>query len=395
MRVVLALDKFKGTLTSQQANECLAEGIRQRNPKIEVALRPMADGGDGTAAILSTYMGLEAMRVEVPDLYGKPTEAHIYWQNSRRVAIIESAEILGASHAVAHRSDTLQASTTGLGLLIRKAFDLRPSEIWIGVGGTLTVDGGWGLAQVFGLKAQDQNNKDLQGSLVNAALINVITRQPLPEYMLKTKIVALCDVQAPAIGAGSSTPDGVTLADFLPQKGLAAKEVPEVIQAIRTFWTHLQKTNPFIPNLESPFTGAGGGLCLGLAAIFPNFSMELGASRIARVAALAQCTQGAEWVICGEGCLDRQTLSGKAPMIVSQIARDHGARVVGVFGRISGDANSLLKELGISQHFTITGQQLTYASSELARLSKSRFHDIGFEIAHLVEAAAKKTARAH
>lgn len=387
MRVVLALDKFKGTLTSQQANECLAEGIRQRNPKIEVALRPMADGGDGTAATLSTYMGLEAMRVEVPDLYGKPTEAHVYWQNSRRVAIIETAELLGTNRAVAHKSDTLKATTTGLGQLIKKAFDLRPAEIWIGVGGTMTVDGGWGLAQVFGLRAQDMDGNDLPPSLANAGKINVISRNPIPEFMMKTKIVALCDVLAPIVGPGTR------MADFLPQKGISAAQLPEVEQAMKQFWGHLQKSNPFVPNLESPFTGAGGGLCLGLAAIFPNFSMELGASRIARVAALAQCFQGADLAVCGEGCLDSQTLSGKAPQVVAQVAKEHGVRIAGVFGRISGEQNKLLGELGISHSFVITGHQLMHASSELTRLSKSRFHEIGIEIAHLVEASAKKNSK--
>lgn len=387
MRVVLALDKFKGTLTSQQANECLAEGIRQRNPKIEVAIRPMADGGDGTAAILAHYMGLEAMRVEVPDLYGKPTEAHIYWQNSRRVAIIETAELLGSARAVAHRSDTLKASTIGIGQLIKKAFDLRPIEIWIAVGGTMTVDGGWGLAQVFGLRAQDLEGNDLPPSLANASKINVITRGTLPEFMLKTKITALCDVRAPAVG------EGVTLADFLPQKGVHADQIPQIQEALKVFWGHLQKSNPFVPNLESPFTGAGGGLCLGLSAIFPNFSMELGASRIARVAALGQCFQGADLAICGEGCLDDQTLAGKAPQIVSQVAREHGVRVAGVFGRISGQQNQLLKDLGVNDSFVITGHQLMHASTELTRLSKQRFHEIGIEIAHLVEALTKKHAR--
>lgn len=387
MRVVLALDKFKGTLTSQQANECLADGIRQRNPKIEVALRPMADGGDGTAAVLSTYMGLEAMRVEVPDLYGKLTEAHIYWQNSRRVAIIETAELLGSNRAVAHKSDTLEASTVGIGLLIKKAFDLRPTEIWIAVGGTMTVDGGWGLAQVFGLKAQDDEGQDVPPSLANVSKISVITRNPLPDFMMKTKIVALCDVHAPVIGKG------VTLADFLPQKGVSADQIPSIEQSLKIFWSHLQKSNPFIPNLESPFTGSGGGLCLGLAAIFPNFSMELGASRIARVAALAQCFQGADLAVCGEGCLDKQTLSGKAPQIVSQIAKEHGLRVAGVFGRISGEQNSLLKELGVNDSFVITSQQLMHASTELTRLSKNRFHEIGIEIAHLVEAIGKKSSK--
>lgn len=384
MRVVLALDKFKGTLTSQQANECLAEGIRQRNPKIEVAIRPMADGGDGTAAILSSYMGLEAMRVEVPDLYGKLTEAHVYWQNSRRVAIIETAELLGSSRSIAHKSDTLKATTVGVGQLIKKAFDLRPAEIWIGVGGTMTVDGGWGLAQVFGLRAKDTEGNDVAPSLANAGKIAVIDRSALPEFMMKTKIVALCDVHAPIVG------NGVKLAHFLPQKGIAADQIANVEQAMKTYWSQLQRSNPFVPSLESPFTGSGGGLCLGLASVFPNFSMELGAARIARVAALAQCFNGADLAVCGEGCLDEQTLSGKAPQVVAQVAKEHGVRVAGVFGRIANDQNKLINALGLSDSFVITSQQLMHASTELTRLSRNRFHEIGIEIAHLLESATKK-----
>jgi glycerate kinase len=387
MRVVLALDKFKGTLTSQQANECLAEGIRQRNPKIEVALRPMADGGDGTAAILASYLDLEPMRIEVPDLFGKPTEAHIYWNNSRRVAVIETAEVLGASRTIAHKSDALKATTVGLGLLIKKAFDLRPQEIWIAVGGTMTADAGWGLAQVFGLKAQDAGGADLPPTLAHAQSISVLTRAALPEFMLKTKIVALCDVKAPAIGGS------ISISDFLPQKGFAAEQIPVVQGALKEFWSHLHKCNPFVASLESPFTGAGGGLCLGLGAIFPNFSVELGAARIARVAALAQSFQGADLAVCGEGCLDKQTLAGKAPSIVAQIAREHGVRLAGVFGRISGDQKQLLTDLGVKDSFVITETQLMHSGAELTRLSKTRFHEIGIEIAHLVESIAKKHGR--
>ncbi|NBO37270.1 glycerate kinase [bacterium] len=384
MRVVLALDKFKGTLTSQQANECLADGIRQRNPKIEVALRPMADGGDGSAAILASYMGLEVLRVEVTDLFGKVTEGHVYWQNSRRIAVIETAELLGTSRSVAHKSDALRATTAGLGQLLKKAFDLRPKEIWIAVGGTMTVDAGWGLAQVFGLKAQDSDGNDVSPTLLRARDISVITRSAIPDYMVKTKVIALCDVNASALGAG------VRLADFLPQKGISSQEIPDIEQNLKTFWSHLHKSNPFIPALESPYTGAGGALCLGLAAIFPNFLMELGAARIARVAALAQSFQGADLAVCGEGCLDSQTLAGKASAIVSQIAQEHGVRVAGVFGRIAGDQNKLLNALGIKDSFSITSTQLMHSSTELAKLSKSRFHEIGIEIAHIVEAAAKK-----
>lgn len=384
MRVVLALDKFKGTLTSQQANESLAEGIRQRNPKIEVSLRPMADGGDGSALILASYLGLEAMRVEVPDLFGQPAEAHIYWHNSRRVALIESAELLGSQRAVAHKSDTIRGTSVGLGLLLKKAFDLRPHEVWLAVGGTMTADGGWGLAQAFGLKALDVDGNDIAPTLADSNRISVITKTELPDYMLKTKIVALCDVNAPAFGTATS------MADFLPQKGFESSEIPLIENSLKSFWGHLQKCNPFTPALEAPFTGAGGGLCLGLAAVFPNFSMELGAARIAKVAALAQCFQGADLAVCGEGCLDKQTLAGKAPSIVAAIAKEHKITTAGVFGRIAGDSDELTKKLGLSHSFIITENRIMHSTSELARLSKARFHEIGVEIAHIVEASSKR-----
>ncbi|MEY4065512.1 MAG: hypothetical protein RIR26_1720, partial [Pseudomonadota bacterium] len=223
----------------------------------------------------------------------------------------------------------------------------------------------------------------------NAKRINVVTRSSLPEYMLKTKIVALCDVNAAAFGSVPS------LADFLPQKGVTSEQIPEIQQAIKIFWSHLQKNNPFIPSLESPFMGAGGGLCLGLATIFPNFSMELGASRIARMAALAQSFHGADLAVCGEGCLDSQTTAGKAPAIVSKIAQEQGVRIAGVFGKISGDTNTLLSSLGIKDSFVITSTQLMHSGAELTKLSKNRFHEIGIEIAHLVEASSKKNGKSH
>ena len=150
MRVVLALDKFKGTFTALQVNELIAEGIRARNPKIEIIMRPMADGGDGTAALLAEAMGLEAMRVEVPDLLGRIIDTQIYWQSTRRVVIIDAAEILGISRAVGQQNVVQNATSLGLARLVQHALKLCPREIWIGIGGTFTADAGWGFAHAFG-----------------------------------------------------------------------------------------------------------------------------------------------------------------------------------------------------------------------------------------------------
>ena len=220
MRIVLAFDKFKGTFTARQVCELVAEGIRNRNPKIEIIQRPMADGGEGSASLIAASLGMESLRVEVSDLLGKPTEANVYWQNARRLAVLESAEILGNAKSLATQEILLESNTWGLGRLLQKAFALRPQEVWLCIGGTLTADAGWGIASAFGLAAYDENGKRLRPCIENMDKIKSFQNEDLPEYMKKCRIVALCDVNAPAKGSG------VTLSSFLKQKGAKNSIIP-------------------------------------------------------------------------------------------------------------------------------------------------------------------------
>lgn len=380
MRVVLALDKFKGTFSARQACEQLADGIRHRNPKIELILRPMADGGEGSAAILQATMGLEARRVEVPDLLNRPTEAHVYWQPSRRLVVLESASVLGSTPSLAREEALHISNTKGLGRLLQKALELRPLEIWLGIGGTLTADAGWGLASLFGLIATDAEGASLEPCLANMDKIAHLALSEPSELLKKTKVIALCDVNAPAVGGH------VSLSSFLAQKGAQPSSIAEIEKKITTFWGRLRTVAPQLPKLEDAFMGAGGGLCLGLAAVIPNLQIELGSRRIAQAIALGPSLQRADLVVCGEGCLDEQTLYGKAASTVSQIASEHQTRLMGVFGRISGDGAQLCQSLGLSDALCLTtAAQSTLSLPELARVGRSRFHDIGIEIAHRLE----------
>lgn len=388
MRVVLALDKFKGTFSARQACELLSEGIRHRNPKIEVILRPMADGGDGTASVLAPALGFEAMTVPVPELHGKMIHAHVQWQNARRIALVESAEVLGQQgqgRAAAKPESLAGTHSGGLGRLLMRAFDLRPQEIWIGVGGTLTADGGWGLAHTLGLRAVDAEGRVVEPALANVDRIErFVPPEGGPEFFRKTRIVALCDVNAPVRGAG------VSLASFLPQKGADAPLSEAIVRQVTTLWTHFRNVNPALSSLEDAFTGAGGGLVLGLQALFPHLRVELGARKIAQATALGPSLQAADFAVCGEGCLDETTFYGKASHVVSQLAHEHHARVIGVFGRIeSGDhgSGSLRQRLGADTVHTLFPGGEHHPLPEMVKLSKARFHDLGARIAHEAERA--------
>lgn len=376
MRIVLTFDKFKGTFTARQVCEIISHGIRDRNPKIEVIQRPMADGGEGSAAILAPSLGLEALRVEVCDLLGRSCEAFVYWQNNRRLAVIESAEVLGVSKALASEENLFHASSLGFGKLLRKSFDLRPQEIWMCLGGTLTADAGWGIASEFGLLAFDKNKNKLTPHLENMDAIHSFEWEEQPDYVKKCKMALLCDVNAQAFGSE------ISLASFLKQKGASKESIPLIQRKIKSFWSVLKNKFPHIPNLEDPFTGAGGGMSLALSAVFPNLQLEMGSKVIAKAVALTSSFSDADAIVCGEGCLDELSLSGKTVSTVSELVPPGKHKLIGVFGTVNGNEKEFQKKLGLDKIIKIfEHDDLPQTATEIAKISRQRLYSIGQEIA--------------
>ncbi|APJ02986.1 glycerate kinase [Silvanigrella aquatica] len=376
MRIVLAFDKFKGTFSARQVCELVAEGIRNRNPKIEIIQRPMADGGEGSAALLAASLGMESLRVEVSDLLGRTTEANVYWQNARRLAVLESAEILGNAKSLATEEGLLNSNTWGFGRLLQKAFPLRPQEVWLCIGGTLTADAGWGFASAFGLSAYDDLGNRLKPCIENMHKIKTFQQEDLPEYMKKCRITALCDVNAPAKGAG------VSLASFLKQKGASDNNIPYVEKQIFHFWNSLKNYCPTIPRLEDAFTGAGGGICISLSAVFPNLKIEMGSKKIAKAIALAPSFSGSDLIVCGEGSLDDLTLYGKVVSTVSDLAIQNHHKLIGIFGKVTKNKQELKSKLGLSEIITLIEEGHTgLTANELMKNSKIKLYHIGQDLA--------------
>lgn len=384
MRIVLALDKFKGTFTAQEACEQIAEGIHKRSPNAEVILRPMADGGEGSAVLLAAALGMEKMPINIPDLTGANAKTHIYWQNSRRIALIESSSVLGIERAHPSEHLLLNSSSFALGNLLKKSIDLRPAEIWIGVGGTLVADAGWGIATALGLKSFDNSGEILSPCPTNMSSIAGIDVEHARTEFGNTRIVALCDVNAPAISIGS-----VSLLSFLEQKGAKSETIPIIEKGIRHFAAILKGQNKQTLTLEDAFTGAGGGLCIGLSALYPELKIELGAKRIARATALSTVISGSDLVVCGEGCFDETTFYGKAPIVVSELAQNFSIPMCGVFGSAKGNIAEFRKRLNL-QECHLLFEKKPFTASELIRQSRLRLHEIGVTIAHRLETSLAK-----
>ena len=379
MRVVLAMDKFKGTLSAQQACAYLAEGIRNRNPKIEVILRPMADGGDGTAEVLSASLGMEALRFSAPDLIGKSTESSIHWHNTRRIALVESAELVGVGRCMGKPVNIQKTNTVGIGRALLKCLELRPQEIWLGVGGTMTAEAGWGIAHILGLRAFDSKGNILDPVLSNVEKVSRVELQETNPLLKKIKITALCDVNCPARGAG------ISLSSFLPQKGADENLVPQIEKWIFTLWSLFKSVQPNLLNLEDAFTGSGGGMVLGLQTLFPELKLDLGARAVARSNALGPALQASDLVVCGEGGLDGSTLYGKACSVVGELGRDHSVPVFGVFGKVDKHAAEFSRLMNLQKTFVLFEDAESLTLSELVKKSRNRLHEIGAQIAHEIE----------
>lgn len=307
LRVVCALDSFKGSLTSREACEAVRTGALRADPDASVAVAPIADGGEGTVDALAVRGTL----VEVPgiDLLGQPMPAPIAVLGD--TAVIESASVAGIGRLPAIAPDVARrVSTAGLGLLARDALTLPGvTRVLVGLGGTGSTDGGIGFLLGLGARAWDASGEPIpaDGSRGNP-LLRRPARVELPT--IPADIVGLADVTSPLLG-----PTGAARM-FGPQKGADATLVDELESAMEAWAVALADAGADVAGL--PGAGAAGGL--GAAVLALGGTLEPGLARIAAEVGLAQTLADADLVFTGEGRIDAQTAMGKAPAEVARLA---------------------------------------------------------------------------
>lgn len=340
MKIVIAVDSFKESLTALQACAAIQRGFAHMIPHANYVSVPMADGGEGTTAALVAACGGKWVSVCVSDPLGRPINAK-YGVLPNGTAVMEMAEAAGLHLLMSAERNPMKTSTYGVGEMIAHALQHGIRQIILGIGGSATNDGGAGMAQALGFRLLDKAGQDL--ALGGAALRNLATIDVSGSLkaLADCEIVVACDVVNPLCGEKGAS------AVFGKQKGATTEMIRELDMALTRFAdvvaTHTG--NDFRDNAGS---GAAGGLGFCLRTLL-GAELRSGIDIVLEATELSRHIQYADLVITGEGCMDGQTAFGKVPLGVLTVAQKHGVPVIGISGSVAEVEK--LYELGFAAVF--------------------------------------------
>ncbi len=329
MRVLLAPQEFKGSLTTIEAVEALADGVRRAVPDAEIDRLPLADGGPGTVRALIFARGGRFSLSSVEGPLGDPVAARWGLIDDGRTAVIEMAAASGLLHLPPERRDPRRTSSSGTGELIQAALDAGVERILVGVGGSATNDGGAGMAAALGARLLDDDGHLLPPGGAALARLARVDSSRLDPRLDRVEVIALVDVTNPLCG-----PDGAS-AVYGPQKGADAAMVAELDRALANYAAIVERDRGVAVEALSG-AGAGGGLAAGLVA-FAGARVESGVALIAEAARLPERVARVQLVITGEGRLDRQSTFGKTVAGVAAAAAAAGVPCAAVAGAIADE----------------------------------------------------------
>ncbi|MHC9297262.1 glycerate kinase, partial [Mycobacterium sp. LTG2003] len=345
MKIVLAPDSFKESMTASQAVSAMRDGVLSVLPDAECVGVPMADGGEGTVDAVVDALAGEHITVEVSDPLGRPVHAKYGYIRDRKLAVVEMATASGLELVTPEDRDVLRASTFGVGQLIANALDHGAAELLVGLGGSATNDGGAGMLAALGAVLADADGAPLPPGGAALARLDRIDLTGLDARLADVRVRIASDVTAPLLGTGGAS------AIFGPQKGATPADV-EVLEAALARFSDVTKTTLGRARPETPGAGAAGGLGFALLE-FLDAECDPGVQVIAETVGLKKSVAGADWVFTGEGSVDAQTMLGKTPFGVAEVAGRAGARVVIFAGRVGDDAGVLLDN-GVDRLVAIT-----------------------------------------
>jgi glycerate kinase len=344
VRVLIAPDKFKGTLTAVQVAKAIRTGVRSAHPDAETELCPVADGGDGTAETLFVALGGTRSTRVVSGPLGARVEAPVYLLEDGR-AVIEMAQASGLALLGAAR-DPLGASSLGTGELIAAVLEQLPpgGELLVAIGGSASTDGGTGAARALGWRFVDASGRDL--ALGGGALVDLNGIEP-PGDAVSATVTGVSDVDNPLVG-----PAGAARV-FAPQKGADADEVALLERGLEVLAGRIQ-SDLGVEVASIPGGGAAGGMGAGLVAFFGG-RLQPGFEAVAAAVGLKEAIARADVVVTGEGSLDQQSLAGKAPIGVSRMAAGAGVPCLAIAGRLELEPVQLA-EAGVSRAFDLVAE---------------------------------------
>lgn len=362
MKIVVAIDSFKGSLTSIEAGTAIKKGILAAKPDADVTIKPLADGGEGTTAALCEGLGGEMICLTVTGPLGHPVAASYGYLKESRTAILEMASAAGLTLISEAEKNPFTATTYGVGEMITDAMEKGCRNFLIGIGGSATNDGGIGMLQALGYDFLDEcGNSVGQGGQALYNISSIIERNVSP--MLDTcHFHIACDVKNPLCG-----PDGASYI-YGPQKGAAEADLHVLDSGMRNFAeiTSQEMGNDY---LHAEGAGAAGGLGFAMLS-YLKASLTPGIDLILEMTDLEATLENADIVITGEGRLDHQTVMGKAPIGVAKLAKKHGLMVLAFAGSVTPDATAC-NGAGIDAFFPIVRGVTTLAEAMLPENAKT------------------------
>ena len=370
MKILIVPDSFKGSLSSRQVADAIAEGIEDL--RFEIEKSPMADGGEGTVDCLISADRGSRMRDFVTDPIGRMIQAEFGILKDNKTAIIEMASASGLLLIPIEKRNPLYTTTYGTGELIRKVIERGFTKIILGLGGSATTDCGAGALQALGLKLLDEKGNNIRVGGLYLKDIKKIDISLLNKYK-NIELTFLCDVSNKLLG-----PSGAARV-YSQQKGASIEEV-QILEDNLEHFAGIVKRDTGIDIAENAGSGAAGGLAAGLSLLFKSHFV-LGSEFVINATDLKTKIQNADVIITGEGELNSQTKFGKIPYKIAEIARKYNKTVIGVFGNITKEAREEYKqefpimaalcEQGISKE-----KAMQNANSLLSEKVKKIFEDL-------------------
>lgn len=356
MKIVIAPNALKGSLSATEAAEAIKAGVRQAVPDVEIVALPVADGGDGFIAVLGEALGAVPQRQPVSGPVGQTVDADWLYSEGQCTAVIEIATASGLALIDPTQRAPMTANTRGVGELILTALEQGAQRILLGIGGSATNDGGMGMAQALGAVFVDSRGRSLEpggGSLIEIAAIDITGLDP---RLKEVNIQVICDVDNPLLGEQGAA------RVFGPQKGATPQQVAALEAGLAQFADVLD-AQLGIDVRDVPGAGAGGGLGAG-AIVFLGSELQPGAEVVLDLLGFNDVLKGADLVITAEGQLDGQTAFGKAPAAVAQRARAAGIPCIAIAGSL-GEGVEGLAAIGIDAAYSLCGGSVSRAEAML------------------------------
>ena len=375
MRVVVAIDSFKGSMSSLEAGESIKQGILKAKKDAKVEIRPLADGGEGTVEALSIGMGGKLINVEVMGPVGKRVNAVYGIVDLTKTAIIEMSQAAGITLVSGDEKNPLHTTTFGVGEMIKDAVKRGCRHFIVGIGGSATNDCGVGMLQALGYEFFDIEGKEVgYGAEGVRDIVKIEDKNVLKELPECTFRVA-CDVTNPLCGELGCS------AVFGPQKG-ATKEMVQDMDAWLYSFSNLVKEKYKDADSTYPGCGAAGGLGYAFHN-FTNSKLESGIKIVLDETKLEEYVKDADIVVTGEGRLDHQTVMGKAPIGVANIAKKYNKKVIAFSGSVTEDAG-VCNEHGIDAFFPILRRIVTLEEAMKTDTAKKNLTDTAEQVFRLL-----------